>query len=97
MKTSQIVDNQSLHTNNVYVPSLSKNDVDEKMLYNNLDGSAKGQFDICNSNCYIIGLVNNQAGCNEQRFKIICNIINMGWKQIGGFYMFPATGKCNNK
>ncbi len=21
----------------------------------------------------------------------------MGWKQIGGFYLFPATGKCNNK
>ncbi len=45
MNTSQIVDNRSPHTNNVYVASLSEmfNEkyVDENMLYNNLDGSDK--------------------------------------------------------
>ncbi len=53
MKTSQIVDNQSLHTNNVYVASLYKmfneNYVDEKMLYNNLDGSDKKSSAIVNA------------------------------------------------
>ncbi len=47
MMTSQIVDNQERLMRSMWMKAT---------LYNNLDGSDKGQFDICNSTATVIAI-----------------------------------------